>query len=391
MNVGILPPTTQYATPPRAVGGAPIRPAQTPGGIGDSLDWRRPSWQATQDAAFASVRAGGWQYGTLRSAATISAVSNNYVGTVLAQNGLVWATPFAGTGGLIFDSVNNATSVLGSFGGSPNFTSGVLMNDGRIFVIPRASTTARIVDPVNRTVTTPGGTFPGGNAYTGGCLCDGGRKIYLAASLQSTGGLYDIQRQALLTPAGTFTFDAGISQNATTGALLLPDGRVFCFPGYHTAAIYDPVNDSLFASSLSLGWTGSTNRFFGGVLLPSGDEILLVPQNVSAITIYNWRRDTARTVTGTATGHLGGQLMPDGSVLLIPGSSTAARVYRPDTDTLTTLPDTFSGSNPVAGAHVVPDGRLVMMPRSDSAVRTYGVRGTPIDQNIQLSPFFNHR
>jgi len=392
VNAGVLPPSSQSITPPRGIGGAPQRPAQVPGGIGDSLDWRRPNWQATQDAVYGATRASNWQYGTRASAATVSAVTNNYVGTVLAATGQVWATPFVATGGLVFDPVNNTTAVVGSFGGSPNFTSGVLMNDGRIFVIPRASTSARIVDLVNRTVTTPGGTFPGGNAYTGGCLCDGGRKIYLAASLQSTGGLYDIQRQTLFTPAGTFSFDAGLSQNATTGALLLPDGRVFCSPGYHTAAIYDPVSDSLFSSSLSLGWTGSTSRFFGAVLLPNGDEILLIPQNVSAITIYNWRRDTARTVAGTATGHLGGQLMPDGSVFLVPASSTAARVYRPDTDTVTALPDTFSGSNPAAGANVVPDGRLVMMPRSDSAVRTYGTRNGPtFDPNVQLSPFFNHR
>jgi hypothetical protein len=364
-----------------------------PGGIGESLDWRRPSWQATQDAVYASSRSSNWQYGTRATAATISAVTNNYVGSVLATDGCVWATPFAATGGLVFDSNNNRTYVVGSFGGGSNFTSGVLMNDGRVFVIPRASTTARIVDLTNSTVTTPGGTFPGGNAYTGGCLIDGGRRIYLAPSLQASAGIYDLQRQTLTTPAGTFTFNSGSSLTATSGAFLLPDGRVFCAPCHTSAAIYDPVADSLFISSAALGYDGGTSatRFFGAVLLPNGDEIALIPQNVTAVVVYNWRRDTARTVAGTATGHLGGQLMPDGSVLLVPGSSTAARAYRPDTDTLTALPDTYSGSNPAAGAHVLQDGRLVMMPRSDSAVRTCGTRATPVDANIQLSPFFNHR
>ena len=392
MNAGILPPPSQYATPPRAVGGTPASPVQTPCGIGDSLDWRRPSWPATQDAIYASVRASSWRYGTRASAATISAVTNNYVGTVLAPNGLVWATPFAATGGLVFDANNNRTSVLGSFGGSTNFTGGVLMNDGRIFVLPRASTTARIVDLANNTVVTPGGTFPGGNAYVAGCLIDGGRRIYLAPALQSTAGIYDIQRQALATPAGTFSFNSGAGITATSGVLLLPDGRVFCAPCHTSAAIYDPVADSLFVSSASLGYDGISSRYFGAVLLASGDEIALVPQNTSSLVIYNWRRDTVRTVAGTATGHLGGQLMPDGSVFLNPAASTAARVYRPDTGTLTALPDTFSGSNPIAGSHVLPDGRLVMMPRGDSAVRTYGTRNGPaFDQNVQLSPFFNHR
>jgi hypothetical protein len=362
-----------------------------PGGIGDSLDWRRPSWQSTQDAVYAGVRASNWQYGTPATAATISAATNNYVGTVLAQNGLVWATPFAATGGLVFDSNNNRTYVVGSFGGGTNFTGGVLMNDGRIFVIPRASTTARIVDLVNNTVTTPGGTFPGGNAYVGGCLIDGGRRIYLAPAGQTTAAIYDIQRQTVSTPAGTFTFVSGLT--VASAAILLPDGRVYCAPSVNTAAIYDPVSDSLSTSSLALGYSAalSNSQFFGAVMLANGDEIALVPQYTSAIVIHNWRRDTARTVAGTATGHLGGQLMPDGSIFLNPGTSTAARVYRPDTDTLTALPDTYSGGNPIAGSHVIPDGRAVMMPRSDSAVRTYGTRGTPVDANVQLSPFFNHR
>jgi hypothetical protein len=32
-----------------------------------------------------------------------------------------------------------------------------------------------------------------------------------------------------------------------------------------------------------------------------------------------------------------------------------------------------------------------MLPRSDASVFTYGTRGTPVDANIQLSPYFNHR
>lgn len=391
MNVGIYQPSPQGIAPPLSIGGAPARPVQMPCGIDGSADWRRADWTAVQDSIYATTRTAGWTYGTRQSAATITAVTNNYVGSVLATGGRVWATPFAATGGLVFDANNNRTSVVGSFGGGSNFTSGVLMNDGRIFVIPRASTTARIVDLVNNTVATPGATFPGGNAYVGGCLFDGGRRIYLAPALQTTAGVYDIQRGTLSVPSGTFTTNVGASITATSGALLLPDGRVFCAPCHTSAAIYDPLRDSLFVSSLALGLNVTSSQFFGAVLLPNGSEIALIPQNTTTLTIYNWQRDTARTVSGTVTGHLGGQLAPDGSVFMVPANATAARVYRPDTDSVTALPDTYSGSNPAAGAHVTPDGRLVMMPRSDSAVRTYGTRGNSVDPNVQLSPFFNHR
>ena len=391
MNAGILPPPSQYATPPRSIGGAPARPVQTPGGIGEWLDWRRPNWSVTQDALYAGARASNWQFGTRVAAATVTAVTDNYVGTILSPGGLVWATPYAATGGLVFDPNNNTTYVVGSFGGTLNFTSGVLMPDGKVFVVPRSSTTARIVDLVNKTVTTPAATFPGSNAFLGGTVCDGGRKIYLAPGGQrTTGGVYDIASQTFTTPAGTFS--TGVQGNTSAGAFLLPDNRVFVAPSYSTAAIYDPASDRLTTSALSLGYNGSVIQYLGAVMLASGDEIALIPFNATAITIYNWRRDTARTVTGTATGFTGGQLCPDGSVFCVPATGTVARVYRPDTGTVSALPDTYSGSSPVAGANVLPDGRLVMMPRSDSAVRTYGAKGSvTFDTNVTMSPYYNHR
>lgn len=388
MNAGIFPPSSQCGAPPRSIGGAPARPVQMPCGIDGALDWKRPNWPAIQDSLYASLRASNWGYGSRATAATISAVTDNYVGTALARNGLVWATPFSATGGLVFDPVNNRTSVLGSFGGSLQFTSCVLMNDGRIFVIPRASSTARIVDLENRIVTTPSPTFPGGNAYVGGCLIDDGRRIYLAPGVRSTAGIYDIQRDALVTPAGTFSFDSGTSTAAASAAVLLPDGRVFIAPFWNTAAIYDPVTDTLKHSSLSLG----SSNYFGAVLLPGGDELMLLRQNATANVIYNWRRDTSRTVAAGMPAV--GQLAPNGTVLLVQrgGSSPyTARVYSPSSETVTTLSETFSVSAPCAGIHALPDGRMVVMPRSDSGVYTYGAKGPAFDPNVQLSPFYNHR
>jgi len=388
LNAGIYPPSSQSVAAPLAIGGAAARPVQMPGGIDNSLDWRKTSWASMQDSVQSQARARNWRYGTVRTAATVTAVTTNYVGSVLGLGGLALACPFVATSALVFDSNNNRTYNVGSFGGSSNFTGGVLMPDGSIFIAPRASTTARIVDLSTNTVTTPNCTFPGNQVYIASCLFDGGRKIYLAPYLNTTtAGVYDIQRQTLSVPAGTFSTVSG--QGAvSSGALLLPDGRVFVAPLGSTACIYDPVADSLFTSSRSLG---SVSSFFGAVLLPSGDEIALIPQGATALVIYNWRRDTVRTIPGTCTGHIGGQLAPDGTVFLIPGTSTVARVYDPVTDTLRNLPDTFSGNFPAAGAHGLPDGRLVMLARSDSSVFTYGTLGTPVDANIQLSAFYNHR
>lgn len=387
MNVGIYPPSSQIADPPMSIGGAPARPVQTPGGIDGALDWRRHNWAAIQDSIYGSLRTNNWGYGPRVTAATISAaVAENYTGTALTRNGKVVASPFQALNVLVFDASTNRTSVLGSFSASGLFTSCVTLNDGRVFVVPRSSTTARIVDAENRVVTTPATIFPGNNAYTAGCLMDGGRRIYLAPRVRTTASIYDIQQDTLFTPAGTFSSSSG--QQSISCVFPLPDGRIFCAPSWNTAAIYDPVSDSLRTSSLDLGG----NKYFGAILLPSGEEILILQSSATAMLIYDWQRDRSRTVVGAMQAV--GRLAPNGSVLLLPRTSSSpwnARVYWPLTGTATTLPETFSNNAPSAGLHVLPDGRMCSIPRSDTGVYTYGSPGPSFDLNVPLSPYQNHR
>ena len=51
----------------------------------------------------------------------------------------------------------------------------VLMQDGRVFLVASDGTTARIYNPTTDTLTTPTGTYPGSNAFTGGVLLPDGR------------------------------------------------------------------------------------------------------------------------------------------------------------------------------------------------------------------------
>jgi hypothetical protein len=73
----------------------------------------------------------------------------------------------------------------------------VLLPDGRVFCVPASSTTARIYDPVTNTVTTPGGTYPGGFAFTGGVLLLDGKVFCVprntsAARIYGGGGGFNI-------------------------------------------------------------------------------------------------------------------------------------------------------------------------------------------------------
>jgi hypothetical protein len=67
------------------------------------------------------------------------------------------------------------TTPTGTYAGGNAFIGGVLLPDGRVFCVPNNSTTARIYDPVTDTVITPPGTYPGTMAFIGGVLLPDGR------------------------------------------------------------------------------------------------------------------------------------------------------------------------------------------------------------------------
>ena len=81
------------------------------------------------------------------------------------------------------------TTPTGTYPGSNSFSGGVLLPDGRVYYVPFGSTTARIYDPVADELTTPSGTYPGSSAFTGGVLLPDGR-VFCVPHLSTTARLY---------------------------------------------------------------------------------------------------------------------------------------------------------------------------------------------------------
>jgi len=88
-------------------------------------------------------------------------------------------------------------------------------------------------------LTTPSGTYPGGNGFVGGVLLPDGR-IFCVPFSSPTARIYNPITDTLTTPSGTYS-------GTFVGGVLLPDGRIFCVPfGSTTARIYGlPLSNNL--------------------------------------------------------------------------------------------------------------------------------------------------
>lgn len=392
MNVGILPPPSQYATPPRAIGGSPARAVQTPGGIDNSLDWRKSGpqhWPRIADSMQETIRVSDWRPTYAVMPPTFPSGTNLLIGGILFDGGRkVYLTPFNATTATIYDAVNDTISTPpGSYGGNANFLAGCLLANGDIFIAPRSSATARIYSPATGQVRTPGGTFPGtATALTAGVAFDEGRQVYCLPRNITTARIWDSRTETVRTPAGTFG-----GNESTSSGCLLPDGRILVVPqADNVLRIYDWQRDVMFTSSVAL-----SGQYFGGILMPNGDEVWLTPYGATIGLLYNWRRDTARVTTGTWPGnfaYFSSVMAPDGSMIAIPGSAIVARQYQPRTDTLTVLAGVYSINNDGGGGCVLYDGRVMIFPRAMTTAKSYGVKGTPsLDENVTLGAFMNRR
>jgi len=122
------------------------------------------------------------------------------------------------------------TTPTGTYPGGDAFIGGVLLPDGRVFCVPHASTSALIYDPATDTLTIPTGTYPGSSAFNGGVLLPDGR-VFCVPHDSTSARIYDPVTDTLITPTGTYP-----GSNAFNGGVLLPDGRVFCVPHSSTTS-----------------------------------------------------------------------------------------------------------------------------------------------------------
>ncbi len=163
------------------------------------------------------------------------------------------------------------------------------------------------------------------------------------------------------------------------------------------AMVYNPLDDT--ATVIEVDLQGCS--CVGGVLLADG-RVFLVPSGTAQTAIFDPSTDTFHVEAADPVavgGWGGGALLADGTVLLLPGTYSElrdCRIYNPATNTYG-VPSALAAVAPAAqgvfaGGAVLQDGRVVFNPwfARDLVVWEPGL-GVAFGRDVALSGFWNHR
>ena len=156
--------------------------------------------------------------------------------------------------------------------------------------------------------------------------------------------------------------------NAYWGGVLMPNGNVLLVPTNATSiGIYNP-NTNTFSTT---GTTPGNSAYWGGVLLPNGN-VLFVPTNTASIGIYNPTTNTFSTTGITPGGYayMGGVVLPNGNVLLVPSYATSIGIYNSTTNTFSTT-GTTPGGDAYRGGVLMSNGNVLIVPFNATTIGIY--------------------
>ena len=184
----------------------------------------------------------------------------------------------------------------------------------------------------------PGG---GSGAIRGGRLHPNGKIYYFAQASYVI--ILDPESAAQSTV--TLLAGRGLGISAGEASALAPNGRIYAFdqgaPSGTSVVVFDPSNNS----STTIGFAGLQLDHEGAILAPNG-KIYCIPAD-TATAVMRIDPD-AMTVTtlgnmliggvpsgGTKQNYLGGVLAPNGKIYCVPDGATALVIIDPATDTIT--------------------------------------------------------
>lgn len=207
--------------------------------------------------------------------------------------------------------------------------------------------------------------MPGPTGFAGlaGAVLLPDGRVFCPPYSGTTARLVDPRTNVVTTPTASFP-----SGGAFQGGILLPNGKVFLAPRNSTyAMLFDPATETVTTSAAVFP---GANAYQGAVLLPDG-KVYMTPYASTSALLYDYVTDTTSAPPGTfpATSFISCALTSDGKVLCIPYGSTTARVYDPISQTLSTPSGTFTGN--YFGGVLLPDGRVFCCPYSATTARIY--------------------
>jgi hypothetical protein len=310
--------------------------------------------------------------------------SDNYFGSVLGDNGIIYCPPSDATTILKINTNNDTVSTIGSFAGSGKYSDGVRAANGKIYFIPLNATNILVLDPATELTTTISG-LAGGAAFVGGSLDSTGTKIYLTPFNSTSIVVVDTTTDTISTPVGLTGLPVDPNGGKYTRSQLALNGKIYC-PPHHTTNILviDPATDTYTTitgitfelakyTSINLGLDGflycmpylSTE----GVLKinPTANTYSYIP--VTSFLQYSTRASIAQNGIIYATG--------------VNGFMTS---FNPATNTANYTSVTFTGIQ--WGNKLAPNGKIYSTPRSSTNLGVI-LTEQAIDKDLPLSIFNN--
>lgn len=237
------------------------------------------------------------KFNTQTNIQTIVPVSNslflgsfyqNYFGTVLGLNGLIYcipaisgANPFGTSHKLLYINTNNDTCgviIVPLLADTNAWAGGALDFSGNIYCAPFYGDNVLVINTTTDTASSFSVAPSSANQHWYGSVLAPNGKIYSVP--------YNADSILVIDPAtsatSTIALGASIVAAGWAGGVLGMDGKIYCIPyNSNNVLVIDPATDTF--STIPTGVTGA-QKWRGGVLGPNG-TIYGIPYNASSVLI----------------------------------------------------------------------------------------------------------
>jgi len=172
------------------------------------------------------------------------------------------------------------------------------------------------------------------------------------------------------------------------GAVLAPNGKIYCMPQYSIGVIIDPVNNTTTTYGGNFAHPNIPN--YGGVLAPNG-KIYTIPYTSSYFYVIDPGNNSVTcitTITNMGLGaYHGGVLGPDGMVYCVPSGNTLLRRIDPSSNTVSVVATTTGNQ---IGATVAPNGKIYCVPSGVTGMLVIDTNNPSVPSYINVSNIGYH-
>jgi hypothetical protein len=320
------------------------------------------------------------QAGITQEVSSSNNASRGYLGGVVMIDGRVLLVPNLGGQVEIYDPTTDTADVLAGVTNS-RFGGACLLNDGRVYIATAIKTLPSVLYDCKTGVVTE---IHVAHASSG-CLLLPDGKVFNKPNGETHLWVHDVAANTASTCATALSSQAlGYGR-----ASILQDGSVFCAPNKDTKAfLYHPSSNT--CELLAENFPSGQNYFIDTVLTVQG-KVFCVPSQVNEARIFDPATKGFTKLTVQYTGYLynGGCLLPDHRLYCSPGQGRQYAIVSADCSTVDG-PHRYSQPNQYAYPVMLFDGRILVPSTRAGAFLIVGNRlPTQLPASLILSNRYN--